>query len=103
MIPTSKRRVSGGLPGAIGLSVCLILGACMSPLPAGPATSIPIRTAPPTPSPTPDPFCQNDFVVADGKGGLMCRSTGVRYRFIGINARELAYLGDQNPALPKYE
>jgi hypothetical protein len=31
----------------------------------------------------------------------MCQRTGARYRFIGINARELAYLGDQNPDLAK--
>ncbi len=103
MIATSERHVPYGLPGAIGLLAGLILGACMSPLPAGSATPIPIRTTSSTPSPTPDPFCQNDFVVADGRGGLKCQTTGARYRFIGINARELAYLGDQNPALPKYE
>ena len=33
----------------------------------------------------------------------MCQTTHVPYRFIGINARELAYLGDQNPALAKFE
>ncbi len=31
----------------------------------------------------------------------MCQRTGDRYRFVGINARELAYLSDQNPALAR--
>ncbi len=31
----------------------------------------------------------------------MCQTTRLRYRFIGINTRELVYLADQNPALAK--
>ncbi len=31
----------------------------------------------------------------------MCQRTGVPYKFIGINARELAYLAEQNPNLAK--
>jgi hypothetical protein len=31
----------------------------------------------------------------------MCQTTRVPYKFIGINARELAYLGDQNSSLAK--
>jgi hypothetical protein len=31
----------------------------------------------------------------------MCRTTGVPFKFVGINARELAYLAEQNPNLAK--
>ena len=37
-------------------------------------------------------------MVPDGNGGLRCQATALRYRFIGINTRELAYVADQNPA-----
>ncbi|HTP10502.1 MAG TPA: hypothetical protein VMP08_19750 [Anaerolineae bacterium] len=95
------RGWADGLPGAIGLLICLLLSACASAPTAIPATVTPVPTIVPTFTaiPVPDPFCQNDFVVADGDGGLMCRPTRLPYRFIGINVRELAYLADQNPAL----
>ena len=106
MIKSSNwRQLSRWLPGVIGLSVCLLFSACaVSPVPIPPTprpSPIATPTRSPTPSPPPDPFCQNDFVVADGNGGLMCQTTRLRYRFIGINVRELAYPADQNPALAK--
>ena len=88
--------------------VGLLLGACTSnstttPAPARTPRPImsPVPTATPRPSPTPDPFCHDDFVIADGQGGLMCQHTRVTYKFIGVNARELAYLADQNPRLDR--
>ena len=106
MIKSSNwRRLSRWLPGVIGLLVCLLFSACaVPPAPIPPTlrpSPIATPTLSPTPSPPPDPFCQNDFVVADGNGILMCKTTRLRYRFIGINVRELAYPADQNPALAK--
>ncbi|HSD85053.1 MAG TPA: hypothetical protein VLG46_14390, partial [Anaerolineae bacterium] len=102
MIESSKRRqISGWLPGVIVLWTCLVLGACAPSFSTKLIAPTPFHSALPTPTRTPDLFCRDDFVVANGKGGLRCQTTGVPYRFIGINARELAYLGDQNPALTK--
>ena len=92
---------------AIGVLIGLMLLACTPSPPIAPvtptaaATQPPTRTPQPTPALTPDPFCRDDFVVADGQGGLMCRRTRVAYKFIGINIRELAYVGDQNQSLTK--
>ncbi|MFN8594627.1 MAG: hypothetical protein U0559_00345 [Anaerolineae bacterium] len=84
----------------------LFLNACASNSTTTPALTrtprpimSPAPTATPTPLPAPDPFCHDDFVIADGQGGLMCQHTHAAYKFIGVNARELAYLADQNPRL----
>jgi hypothetical protein len=97
-----QRRV-GGLPGAIGLLIGLLCTACATPIDTASATPIPVPTRSitftPMVTPVADAFCQNDFVVVDGRGGLTCQATGLRYQFIGVNMRELAYLSDQDPAL----
>lgn len=96
-----RQRLISGLRASIGISFCLMLFACANPPQAGSVTSGTSTALPATLLPTPDPFCKDNFVVPDGKGGFMCESTSIPYKFIGINARELAYLGDQNPSLVK--
>jgi hypothetical protein len=98
-IPSSWRPLARWLVGAIGLLICLLCGACTPPPATTLTTRAPSQIPTPTPLPIPDPFCQNDFVVVDGSGGLMCQKTGLRYQFIGVNTRELAYLTDQNSSL----
>ncbi len=93
-----RQLLAGGLWVAIGILFCLIL---LNPPQARPVTPEIPFTPSPTLTPTPDPFCRDDFVVSDGNGGFACNNTGVPYKFIGINARELAYLGDQNSSLAK--
>ena len=105
-------RVAIRLIAAIGL----FLSACVSAPSTTPAPTrsprpivslvpslTPVPTIIPTTPPAPDPFCADDFVVPDGQGGLMCQRTGVPYKFIGVNTRELAYLAEQNPRLDRAE
>ncbi|MBI5566651.1 MAG: hypothetical protein HY870_17250 [Chloroflexi bacterium] len=94
----------------LGLMLGWLLSACaatQTTTPAPTRTPRPIVSLVPTITPNPplapDPFCAADFVVPDGQGGLMCQRTGLPYKFIGVNTRELAYLADQNPKLDRTE